>query len=298
MLHAKEANKNTKSYFKDLDLKNQLLMHVLAAEVGWPEHRSIMHENLYFYPAIDKSARRLIPLEVVFSFGLLEGSSLKRKLDEDPLYSTHLGLTSSPKLNQWFVQPTLQFFSKLEPKDRLLSWQEATTLANLSGQQFEQLVELAIDTALALHVLFAERGLDLWDGKLEFIFDPNQPNQLLLADCVGPDEVRLLYKNIHLSKELLRQHYRPTAWYKSLATARNLAIKNGREDWQQICRDELKQSPQPLPPELKTLASQLYGMLANEMIAETIFPSHPNLKEFAGQLEKTLAGQKKEHINA
>jgi phosphoribosylaminoimidazole-succinocarboxamide synthase len=291
-------NTNNKNSLKNFNSTDDLLMRVLAAEVDWPELKTIMGENLYFYPPINQSAaRRLIPLEVVFSFGLLEGSSLKRKLDDNPQYAAALELPSVPKVNQWFARPVLQFFSKLESKDRLLTWQEATTIANLPAQQFEQLIELAIDTALALHVLFASHNLELWDGKLEFVLDC-QSGQLLLADSVGPDEVRLLYNGIHLSKEILRQYYRPTAWYKSLATARTIAAKNGQEDWQQICLEELKQSPQPLPTDLKTLVNQLYGMLTNELLGQPVFPSHPNLKDFTAQLEKTLSKYKKEHVNA
>ena len=297
-LNSNKSSEYDQNYLNGVDTKSQLLMHVLAAEVDWPELKTIMSENLYFYPPVNQSAvRRLIPLEVVFSFGLLEGSSLKRKLDDDPQYSTSLGLPSLPKVNQWFARPVLQFFSKLESKDRLLTWQEATTIANLSAEQFEQLIERALDTALALHVLFASHNLELWDGKLEFVLDC-QSGQLLLADSVGPDEVRLLYNGIHLSKEVLRQYYRPTAWYKSLATARTIATKNGQEDWQQICREELKQSPQPLPTDLKSLVNQLYGVLTNELLGQPVFASHPNLKDFTTQLEKTLSNYKKEHVNA
>lgn len=273
-------------------------MQVLGAEVGWPELKTILHENLYFYPPVTKSPlRRLIPLEVVFSFGLLDGSSLKRKLDHDPKYSQCLGLASLPQVNEWFTHPVLQFTSKLESKDRLLNWQEASSMSNLSAHHFEQLVELALDTALALHDLFASRHLELWDGKLEFVFDC-QTEQLLLADSVGPDEVRLLFNGIHLSKEVLRQYYRPTAWYKSLDAARTIAAKNAQEDWQSICRDQLKQSPKPLPADLKILVDQLYGTLTNEIFARQIFPAHPPLKDFTVQLEKTLSHYKKEHINA
>lgn len=284
-LTSKEESNKDLAYLRDLNLKNQLFMQVLAADVGWPESKIISNEAVYFYPPADTSGSRprLIPLELVFSFGLLEGSSLKNKLDKDPQYADTLGLSAAPKVNQWFAQPILQFFTKLEPKDRLLSRQEAALMAGLTGEQFEELIELTLDTALALHVLFAEHKLELWDGKLEFIFVPNK-KQILLADCVGPDEIRLLYNNIHLSKEILRRYYRPTSWYKSLSVARSIAAKNGNKDWQQICLDELKQSPSPLPPHLKAVVNHLYGMLANEITGEPIFSSHPDLKEFVSKL--------------
>jgi phosphoribosylaminoimidazole-succinocarboxamide synthase len=296
-IHTKELDTKNTTYLKDADLKNQFLMNVKAAQVNWPKLTTILDHNLYFYPLLNSAIPlRLIPLEVVFSFGLLEGSSLKRKLDDEPAYSHYLGFKMSPPVDQWFAKPTLQFFSKLEPKDRLLSWQEATFMSNLSAPEFEQMAELALDTALALHVLFAERNLELWDGKLEFIFDAEK-KQLLLADCVGPDEIRLLHKGIHLSKEILRRHYRSSDWYKSLATARDLAAKQGREDWQKTCREELKQCPKSLNPELKNLVDQLYGVLTNEIIGENIFSSQPNLQEFTTKLEQMLHSQR-ESANA
>lgn len=278
---AKE-NKSPKDYSKDLDLANSLLMHVLAAQVDWPKSKNILHENIYFYPPVDSNyKRRLIPLEVVFRFGMVEGSSLKKKLQENPDYANSLGLKTVPRINEWFPQPTLEFFTKLEAKDRLLSWQEAALLANLSAQQFKQLVDLSLSTALALHVLFAECNLELWDGKLEFIYEQptkghaNKEGRLLLADSIGPDELRLLHNGIHLSKEMLRQYYRSSAWAKSLITAQNIANKNERTDqertWQEICQQELKQSPQLLAADMKKLANELYSVLANEILGQKIF---------------------------
>ncbi len=154
---------------------DQLVMQVLAAKVNWPEHKTILDESIYFYsPPATATERRLIPLEVVFRFGMLEGSALKKKLDANPAYANSLGLKSVPQMNEWFPQPVLEFTTKLEPKDRLLSWQEASLLANLPANQFESLIETSLDIALGLHVLFAESKLELWDGKLEFIFDGSQ----------------------------------------------------------------------------------------------------------------------------
>ncbi len=208
-----------------------------------------------------------------------------------------LGLKTLPKINEWFSQPVIEFFTKLESKDRLLTNDEAVRLAQLPETQFESLLELAKDIALALHVLFAEQHLELWDGKLEFIFD-NQSGELLLADSIGPDELRVLYKGVHFSKELLRQYYRPSAWYQSLSKAQKLAAQKGKEEWQDICRDELNQSPEKLSPTVKKIADQLYGVLANKLTGCSVFSNHPSLEEFIEAVNQNFSDFNKEQVNA
>jgi phosphoribosylaminoimidazole-succinocarboxamide synthase len=269
----------------------QLVMKVLAAKVNWPEHKNILHENIYFYPPqVTTSERRLIPLEVVFRFGMLDGSSLQKKLENDPTYIKSLGLKTVPQMNEWFPQPVIEFFTKLEAKDRLLNWQEAALVANLSPSQFEWLVEASMDIALGLHVLFGESKLELWDGKLEFILDESQSGgQFLLADSIGPDELRLLHNGVQLSKEVLRQYYRPSTWAKTLAEAQNIAKQSGQEDWQDICKNKLKQKPEHLRPDMKRLIDQLYGVLANQVLGYPAFASHPDIEPYTCALKETLA---------
>jgi phosphoribosylaminoimidazole-succinocarboxamide synthase len=285
---------------KTMDPLDQLVMQILAAKVYWPEHKTLLHENIYFYPpAATISERQLIPLEVVFRFGMVDGSSLKKKLESNPVYAESLGLKTVPKMNEWFSQPVIEFFTKLEPNDRLLSWQEASLMANLSPNQFEWLVEASADIALGLHVLFAENKLELWDGKLEFIFDSSQTGgQLLLADSVGPDELRLLHGGVQLSKEVLRQYYRPSAWAKSLAEAQNIARQNGKEDWQDVCKNKLKQTPELLQPDMKHLVDQLYGVITNQLLGYPAFTNHPDIDFYTSALKETLSRYTKGQVHA
>jgi phosphoribosylaminoimidazole-succinocarboxamide synthase len=270
----------------------QIIMEVLAAKVNWPEHKTIQHENIYFYPPTPAttSERRLIPLEVVFRFGMVEGSSLQKKLEENPKYIDALGLKTVPKMNEWFPHPVIEFFTKLEGKDRLLNWQEASLLANLTPNQFEWLVEGSMDIALALHVLFAESKLELWDGKLEFILEGSPSSgHFLLADSVGPDELRLLHNGVQLSKEVLRQYYRPSDWAKAIPEAQNIAKLSGQEDWQDVCKNKLNQRPERLRPDMKRLVDQLYGVIANQVLGFPAFPSHPEIEAYTATLKDTLA---------
>ncbi len=260
-------------------------MQVLPAVPQRPEPYQLIAQTVYYYPRRPITApRRLIPLEVVFRFGMPAGSSLKQRLERDPDYAQLLGLSSLPREGEWFPYPVIELFTKLEPKDRLLTVQEALLISMLSPDEFEDMLELAYDTALALYDLFARRGIELWDGKFEFI---TGVDGLLLADSIGPDELRLVYKGHHLSKEMIRQFYRGSPWETAIKEAQTLATAKGRlEEWRLICRTNLKAEPERLPSGLKTTIDQLYGVIANQVSAEKIFDNHPGLDEFAQTLTK------------
>jgi phosphoribosylaminoimidazole-succinocarboxamide synthase len=253
-------------------------LQVLPAEVERPEPFVLIAQTVYYYPRRPSTApRRLVPLEVVFRFGMPAGSSLKTRLEKDPDYATVLGLESVPKPGEWFDRPVLEFFTKLEPKDRLLSIQEALLISNLTPEQFEQLIEFGYALSLGLFNIFAEKGIELWDGKFEFAISDDG---LMLVDSIGPDELRLLYKGTHLSKEMIRQVYRGSKWEQSIKEAQDIARHAGKHDWKAICIEKLQSQPEPLPANFKQIIDQLYGSLTNHLVGEQIFPEQPNLDEF------------------
>ncbi|HEY9776554.1 MAG TPA: phosphoribosylaminoimidazolesuccinocarboxamide synthase [Planktothrix sp.] len=274
-----------------------LFMEVLAARVDRPRLQNIFNHTLYLYnegqaqTAMEPAARRLIPLEIVFRFGMPQGSSLAERLKNDPSYEQELGVKVPPN-GGWFAHPVLEFYTKLEPKDRLLSWQEAANMSCLSGVQFASLVELALDTALALHVLFADKGIELWDGKFEMVADSGR---LLIADSVGPDELRLLHKGCHLSKELIRQMYRGTPWEKGLKDAQRLAQMDNTRTWKQIATEQLRIAPEPLLSTFKAIVDKLYGVLANHLLGGEIFADHPGLDAFVRSLPDLLLSEARAH---
>lgn len=147
----------------------------------------------------------LIPLENVFRFGVPKGSSLLERLRKQAGYGQEIGLESLPKEGEWLPRPVLEFFSKLEPMDRHLRLEEALNLSGLTGDQFRELADLSLLIAVFLYDLFLERGLDLWDGKFEFV---KTNREILLADSITPDELRITFRGIQLSKEPLRQYYK------------------------------------------------------------------------------------------
>lgn len=261
-------------------------MQVRKAGVQHPENFSVLNQSVFYYPAQKtSSAPRLVPLEVVFRFGAPQGSSLIARLMENPSYAKVLGLSSVPREGEMFDRVVLEFFSKLEPKDRLLSVQEALLISGLSPEEFTRLVELAELTALACYYIFACCKIELWDGKFEFV---TGGGSLMLADSIGPDELRLLYRGEHLSKEMIRQAYRGSIWEKSLKQAQSLARERGSSDWKDICRNELNAQPAPLQKDVKVVANQLYGMLANVVSGCTLFAGMPDLDAFvksAGRID-------------
>lgn len=251
-------------------------MEVAAALVQQPRPVLLCGQNVFEYPQA-QPVLRLVPLEVVFRFGMPKGSSLSSRLAKDPSYAQTLGLKELPQEGCYFEHPVLEFYTKLEPKDRLLSVQEALLISGLQAEQFETLSELACLLALALFVLFGERGVELWDGKFEFVADSRE---ILLADSIGPDELRLLYKKCHLSKEMIRQVYRGSVWEESIKTAQELAKKRCSLSWKEICRTELNASPQKFSLEIKQVIDQLYGTIANHLIGQKLFNGCAALDDF------------------
>lgn len=267
-----------------------LFLEVIRAHVPKVSPSSLNGQTIYYYPLDShKQKTRLVPLEVVFRFGMPSGSSLKVRLEKDPQYARKLGLTETPQEGKWFDRPVLEFFTKLEPKDRLLTLQEAVNISTLSVAQFKELSELALAAAVGLFVLFADRGIELWDGKFEFIV---HDDQLLLADSIGPDELRLLYEGAHLSKEFIRQIYRDTIWEKAIKEAQSIATGRGTDNWKQICSEELRQTPEPLSAPAKALADALYPCLFNCVAGEEVFGGQPQLSQLSSKLSTFNSGGK------
>lgn len=259
-----------------------LLMEVLRAEVFRPVPRTITGNTIYFYDhnAVT-AARRLIPLEIVFRFGLPSGSSLTERLAKDPGYASTLGLSRQPTPENFFEHPVIEMYTKLEPKDRLLTLQEAAIMSGLDGKMFEDMIELALDIALGLFVIFADRGIELWDGKIEMIL---ADGQLMLADSIGPDELRLVHQGCHLSKEMIRQIYRGSQWEKAIHEAQKRAKSNPSRSWKQICVEDLNASPEPLSPKSKNIVDHLYGVITNHILRSEVFADHPSLNDFVRSL--------------
>lgn len=242
------------------------------------------YQNLPSTSKEGSGERYLVPLEVVFRFGLPQGSSLIDRLKANPEYATRsLGLPDDTKIdpNSFFPYPVLEFYTKLEPSDRLLSLQEALLLSGLSAEQFDTLSEQTLMLAVALRQFFNERKIELWDGKFEFLVEyAKSGTKILLADSIGPDELRLIYKNCHLSKEILRQIYKDSAWAKELSGAK----KSGGKDWKKM----VSKGPDPLSADTKKIVDQLYPVITNCITGKELFLDCPDLDQYVKTLERVL----------
>ena len=257
-------------------------MSVMKADVHHPEPAVVLGQTVYHYPSVPvDSVRRLVPLEVVFRFGMPAGSSLQDRLEKNPAYAKALGLNTLPSEGSWFPHPVLEFFTKLEPKDRLLSLSEAMLISGLSLHQFETMADISLLVSLALFDVFGTAGIELWDGKFEFILDGDQ---ILLADSIGPDELRLIYKGLHLSKEIIRQVYRGGEWEQSLKRSQQLAAERQVHDWKSICKNELQSAPANLPANFKAAIDHMYPVLANTVAGEKLFEDQPDLDGLVAKL--------------
>ena len=267
---------------------DRIFMQVDRAEIFRPQLASVFEQPIFFYPASDRApGTRLIPLEVVFRFGMPAGSSLEQRLSTIKGYAQTLGFSKEPEPNKWFDFPVLEFFTKLEPKDRFLSVQEAALLSGLSASEFNTMTEVAQDVALALHELFARAGIELWDGKVELLSSRTNvadDASIVLADSIGPDELRLLFDGQQLSKEMIRQFYRGSDWENKLKEAQKQATQRGTTAWKEICMRELQSTPEPLSPQFKDSVCKLYGVLANALIEPAPFADHPDLHSFSQQV--------------
>ena len=274
---------------KDLLGSGPLFMEVEKAMIPSVEGKVVDGHSLHFYESTKLAEKHLIPLEVVFRFGMPEGSSLSKKLKEQPDYYKVLGLSKTPQEGELFERPVIELFTKLEPSDRRLTWTEAAVMSGLSATNFELMIELTYQIALALYVVFKQKGIQLWDGKFEFICDHSSEQPVKLADSIGPDELRLTYRGQHLSKELVRRLYRNSTWELAVKQAKVLAEERCTTDWKSICKDELNEVPKQLEPAKKKLVDHLYGVLVNHILGEPVFHDHPSLDEFVDDLEQQLS---------
>ena len=261
-------------------------------------HRvSVLHPSYvnqqYDYSVYQGSPQNaLVPLEVIFRFGIPQGSSLMERID-DAEYLKEIGLSEKPSFGTMFTHPVIEFSTKLESRDIYISKKKARTIAGLNELEMNNLSTLVAILAYRLRDIFSTSELTLWDGKFEFAFtekDERGNRSFQLVDSIGPDELRLSYKGVPLSKECLRKPYRGTAWHRALSEAKEIAKSRGARNWKAVCKNELKQRPEPLSEEFLSLISSMYTALSNsiseQLYGRAIFPASPNIAQVAKALQE------------
>lgn len=239
-----------RTHYQNFDGQRDVLVQKIS--VQRPRKHKVLGASYYDYERLLK-APFLIPLEVVFRFEVSAGSSfIKRNYDRQY------------KVGDRFETPYIETFTKLEPQDRALSTSEAFAISGLLPEQFEELYLKTTLVAGLLKFWFAEAGIRLVDGKLEWGLTGD--GEVMLVDAMGPDEMRLEKNGLQLSKEILRDFYRETPWYKELEAAKSTAEAKGVADWK-----TLVSAPPFLTPTLKQSISEMYQALVNELRGEKTF---------------------------
>jgi phosphoribosylaminoimidazole-succinocarboxamide synthase len=218
----------------------------------------------------------LVPLEVIYRNVLPPGSSVFRRLKNGEIKPKDLGLDKEPFPNQKLDTPILDVSTKLEITDRYITWAEAKQISGLNDNEILELKSLTGRINNLISAEFLRLGLVNEDGKIEVGFDTK--HRLMLVDVFGTlDECRFTYDGIPVSKEIARIYYRNTEWYQAVEEAK----KKDRQQWKKICR----LSPEPLPPQLKRLISQVYCACTNEITENEWFKDTPSLKDILKEIK-------------
>jgi phosphoribosylaminoimidazole-succinocarboxamide synthase len=222
----------------------------------------------------------LIPLEIIYRNGLPEGSSVFKRLEQALITLDELGLDHYPKAGEKLKKPIFDVSTKLEEGDRYVSWVEARQIAGLTDKEVDEAKALLLEVDETITEMAARTGLVNEDGKIELAFDPLR--RLMVIDVVGTlDECRFTYNGLHVSKEMARQFYRKTEWYRDVEEAKKKAQKEGTEDWKKLCKSQ----PPKLEPTLKNIISQIYKAATNGMTERRIFEA-PELKDILKKYRK------------
>jgi phosphoribosylaminoimidazole-succinocarboxamide synthase len=215
----------------------------------------------------------LIPLEIIYRNGLPEGSSVFKRLEQSQITIEELGLNRYPKPGDRLSKPIFDVSTKLEQKDRYLPWKEAQEISGLTDEEVSEVKDLLLSVNRLITQVALKADLENEDGKIELAFNPER--RLMVVDVVGTlDECRFTYEGLHVSKEIARQFYRRTSWFRDVEEAKKRAEAEGVEDWKAMCNS----SPPKLDPALKTLIGQMYMAVSNEVTERRMFDV-PSLAE-------------------
>ena len=232
----------------------------------------------------------LVPLEVIFRFGIPSGSSFLERAADDG-YCESLGLKGKVNEGDVLEKPIIEYSSKLESSDRYMNYAEAKRNACLNEDEFERLHGLSVALAYKLKEVFEDSGIFLWDGKFEFGFvEVEGERDFMLVDSIGPDELRLSYNGVQLSKQNLRNFYRGGTWHQAVSEAKKMAQERGVADWKSICIDELGEKPSRLDKGVLASVEMMYQSLTNELVSKhggkVAFPQAWSLEQTANEMGK------------
>jgi len=265
----KEQVKSLYQLDQPVDIFETRLYRVLSPE--------ITNKNEYDYRIYQKEkGNYLIPLEIIYRNSLPQGSSIFKRLREGELRPEDLGLKNFPEKEITLEHPYLDVSTKLEASDRYLSWQEARQISQLSEEKIEEIKKITLRVNNIISSEVQKIGLKNEDGKFEFALAQNQ--EIVLVDVLGTmDECRFTYQGMPVSKEIARLYYRKSEWYQEIIEAKKKDITH----WKKF----VKLNPQPLPPKLKQLISELYKAFANEITGKEWFTKMPAFQDVLKEIK-------------
>ncbi len=255
------------------------IMEVNLVRVIYPKFES----GYYDYSVFESDLTNfLIPLEVIYRNGLPEGSSVFKRLERGDITYEVLGLDHSPQPGERLEIPLFDVSTKLEERDRYITWKEAQDIAKLKDLELNEIKKVISDVNNLITETAKKANLTNEDGKIELGYGPNR--ELMLVDVIGTlDECRFTFNEIHVSKEIARQFYKTTDWYKDVENAKEIAKVQRIRDWKKLCSSK----PRNLDPELKGIISQMYMSTANAFLDTNILDS-PKLEEVVNSYKKWL----------
>jgi len=243
------------------------IMEVALVNVYRPKTNVANGKIIHDYSKYTSTLKNcLIPLEIIYRNGLPEGSSVFKRLAQGKLTLKDLGIDHQPKPGETLSKPIFDVSTKLEETDRYLTWTEAQKIAGVTDLELTNIKSVLLKADETITRVAAHAGLKNEDGKIELAFDDKR--KLILVDVLGTlDECRFTYEGVHVSKEVARQFYKKTSWYNDLEQAKKDAEAKGVQDWKSLCNSQ----PPKLDPNLKTIISQMYMAVANEMTNIKLF---------------------------
>jgi phosphoribosylaminoimidazole-succinocarboxamide synthase len=242
-------------------------MEVDLVRVIHPNYEKGNYNYSIFTP--DKS-NILIPLEVIYRNGLPSGSSIFRRLEQGKATYQQFGLDHYPQPGETLDTPIFDVSTKLEEKDRYITWDEAQNIAGLKDSELTEIKETLLTIDNLITDIAKKANLVNEDGKIELAYNHNR--DLMLVDVLGTlDECRFAYNGENVSKEVARQFYSDTQWFNDVENAKKEAKLKGIRDWKGLCKSD----PGLLDPDLKNIISKMYTATANEFIEKKIFDVPP-----------------------
>jgi phosphoribosylaminoimidazole-succinocarboxamide synthase len=243
-----------------------------------------IHYDYGFYKPELKNC--LIPLEIIYRNGLPEGSSVFKRLEQGKITTQDLGLDHYPKPGEHLSKPVFDVSTKLEETDRYLTWNEAQRISGLTEQEVESTLTVLGKVDDTITQIASNANLQNEDGKIELAFDHQRA--LMVVDVVGTlDECRFTYNGLQVSKEIARQFYKKTKWYKDVEEAKKTAETQGVKNWRTITRSR----PQKLSKQLKIIISEMYTAAANQLTRHKLFKA-PSLTEIIKKYNQYLSEKK------